>query len=156
MDWVVDFNPLNSAIALAAPAVIYGTFLVNRRRDDRRLLSIQFDCFLTLENQQRVTDILAADKNRIVVEPELRAQALDLLLALQRIARSVTDNPNAWEAALDHHWYHRLHDVVDHCGTLVQVIRHTDLPMDRRPWNGDRSKAFDALLRALRVKLPKS
>lgn len=155
MDWFTVINPIDAAITLTAPAVIYGTSRANRRKEDRRLLSNQIDIFLTPERLQQIDRIFTLKKERIAVDPELQALALNLLLPLQRIARSISDSPRHWEAAIDHHCYHRLSEMIGQCSTLLVIIRQTNLAIDFHAWNGHRSKAFDALLRAFRIKLPK-
>lgn len=146
------------AVALFTAAVTIGVtvylWVLNRNREHSKELAARLDQVFTQEMRDGLRTIAAAWPEDLVFDPELRNDGLNRLIALQKVAGSVSANPKLWEYALGHEDYALLLAAVRRSGALLQLVRNTHTPLGRTVWNGRRSRAFSLLLTACGLRLP--
>jgi hypothetical protein len=143
---------LTAAILSALVALF--VYRSTRKQGNRRVLHDGFDRIWTDDTEGTMNILFAATPTEIIHDKTLQVSALEFFLQFQRSAASVSSAPDDWDKTLDQHQYSRLRKLMKHCTLLFEVVRHTQYPMERHAWNGTRRHAFDALLKAMRVRIP--
>jgi len=150
---VADYILLVPALATTGGTAT-AAYLWQRTRDRelRKDLTSRLDAILNDARRQTLDVIGTRNVDALVFDHDARDEALVAFLELQKIASSVTDNPRLWDKALAHDDHERVRLALERARPLLQMIRSTVVPLNRRVWNGHRAKAFDALIKALRIK----
>jgi hypothetical protein len=146
-DTILTYAPL-----FTAGPIVIGTFTIwSNIATARRTRFIKaWAEFAQTEDHGRIRTLAAANERDLVFDTPTRIAALNTLSALERLARQASASRTDWEMVLPLDIHAALKSFVALAKPQTDVVRKTDVPLEVRCYNGDRSSAFANVLSSFR------